>query len=131
MARCTTIRSKRRRLCIADLIHEIQVVDRSIVPPDHGETIYTIEFDIETSPVVFASCETPRGIKIFDSTNLEQDVTHRFGVYFDPSYTVENFVFFKNRFFRILDANNLDERDEWTILSCVERGSEAKAANYV
>ncbi len=130
MGKCQIIRAKRRRLCVADLEHEIKVLDRTIVPPSSGSTDYTIDFNTDEVGIVFSSIQTPNGVTIFEGTNIEQKVTHVFGLYYDSTYTAEDYVLFENRLFRILDVNDLDERHEWTLLSCVERGFETEATNF-
>lgn len=129
MAICKPMPANHRKLCAGDLIHEVQVLEKSLVPPVAGSVDYKIEFDQDKSPVVFASLSTPRGKVIFDNTGTGRDVTHVFGLYFNPDYTSENVVLFDGRFFDVLDVNDLDERHEWMVLSCAERGDIGNKAN--
>jgi hypothetical protein len=129
MAKCVQISRKHRKLCAGDLDKEIQILERDMVAPLAGEVDYDITFDTDTAPVIYASVETPRGRAIFDGTGTQVDVTHQFGVYFDTTYSVEDFVLMEGRYFRILDVQDLEERHEWIILSCSERGTEDNPAN--
>lgn len=126
---CKTVPREHRKLCAGDLDKDVQVLERDIVPPDAGEVDYDIDLNTATAPIVYASVKTPRGRAIFDGTGIQVDVTHTFGVRYDETYTAEMFVLMEGRFFRILDVNDLDERHEWMVLSCAERGTEDNPAN--
>tara|TARA_Y100000310_G_scaffold320268_1_gene376546 strand:+ start:7915 stop:8310 length:396 start_codon:yes stop_codon:yes gene_type:complete len=131
MALCQVIRRKHRKLCAGDLRDDIQILDRSIAPPEGGSADYTIDINDTTAPFIGASISTPAGKKMFDGTGTEYDITHIFGVYYEPEYTSENYVLFESRLFRILFAEDLEERHEWTLLYCTERGTTDNAVNLV
>ena len=131
---CKTIRSVHRRLCVGDLEHLVTILDRNIVPPKSNSANFDMNFENAGNGPVWASIKTVKGVKMFDSTDVEQTVTHVFGFYWDDieasEAEIDSFLYFDSRYFKILDIDSLDERKEWGLISCVERGSEAKRVNY-
>ena len=129
MPKCASVPREHRKLCAGDLDKEVQILARDITPPEADEVDYDITMDTAGQAIAWASVKTPRGRAIFDGTGIQVDVTHTFGVYYDATYTAEMFILMEDRFFRILDVNDLEERHEWMVLSCSERGTEDNAAN--
>jgi len=129
MPTCVGVPREHRKLCAGDLDKEVQILARDILPPEAAEVDYDIDMDTAGTLAVWASVRTPRGRAMFDGTGIQVDVSHTFGVYYDASYTAEMFILMEGRFFRILDVNDLEERHEWMVLSCAERGTEDNPVN--
>ena len=120
MPKCIKIRAKSRKLCSGDLNQSIIVQTRSIAAPDQDEVNFDEDF-VNTS-TVFAMVETTKGDEIFDGTNIIGVATHNFYIRFFANVTFENWVEFKGQKYKILDSENLDEKDEFYKLRCTKRG---------
>ena len=122
MPRCAPIRKKRRNVCIGDMEDEITLENRDIQAPDFD----TVDFDEKftaPNPPAWSLIETVRGKTFFDGTGVEEDVTHWIYINFDVTVTSETWVKLPDgRRFDILRVENLDERSEFMLLHCVDRG---------
>lgn len=120
---CRKKRIPRRQTCLGDKNHRITLEDRNIQAPEAGSVDFAEKFD-STIPV-WASIETPRGKTFFDGVSTDISITHMIGINFDPTVAA-NKTWIKlesgNRL-RILDAENLDNRSEETMLTCTDRGA--------
>ena len=126
MAACEKIRFIERKLCAGDLRNIITLQNRSITAPNSGVDFgESFSGDID----VWAACETKNGVSIFDETNVEKVVTHVFGIRYDSGITAETWILFEGRRLDIFNVEDLDERHEWMILTCGERGDESKSVN--
>jgi len=88
---------------------------------------YSLTFD--GAITTFANIETVSGETIFDSSNIERDVTHKFYIRFRDSITQEKWINFKNELYDILTVENLDERNEFLLLRASKRGPDTKPVN--
>ncbi len=134
MAVCQKIRSKRRRVCVADLDRLITIENRSITPPSAGSVDYTETFTTKDEPEspsgeVWAKLETRNGESVFDATNVERTVTHKFTIRFIEGITAETWILYNGKRFDILDTENLDERNEFIVLPCNVRGVSTNSVN--
>lgn len=123
MARCQPIKRKHRKPCIGDMDTLITLENRVIEAPDFD----TVDFD-ETftapNPPVWSLVQTVKGKTFFDSTGTEFDVTHWIYIEFDSTVTAETWVKLDDgRRLDILDTEDLEERREFLLLQCVDRGS--------
>lgn len=123
---CTKIRKKKRQLCVGDLRDLIILQNRNIQPPDFDEVDFTEDFeDLGHTP---AMVNTVRGRTFFDGVNTETPITHEIGIRFDETVTAETWIEFNNRRLDILSVENLDERNEWQLFQCNDRGLVEKEA---
>jgi len=124
---CKRIVRKHRKVCIGDLNELICLRGRELTPPESGVDA-TEEFE-DTIPEEWAMVETPKGETVFDGSNTEVDVTHKFTISFTEGITSETWVLFKDKHYDILNVENLEERDEWLILRCNDKGTTDNQAN--
>lgn len=117
MSRCIKKKRKSRQICIGDMRDQITLENRSIRP----EEVDFIE-DFTTVITVFALIETARGLESFDGANIINLVTHKIWIRFIPGITEETWVLFDDRRFDIMDVESLDERKDFLLLRCKERG---------
>ena len=126
MPRCIKIKKKKQEICIGDMRDEIILQNRAIQPPVFGTPDFTENFtDTDT---VFSMINTVKGKVFFDEVGIETPITHEIYIRFDSSVTAETWVQFKTKRIDILEVTSLDERDEYQLLVCTERGAAAKAA---
>lgn len=123
---CKRIRRKHRKICIGDLNDLVCLQDRDLTAPKSGVDA-TEEF--EDSGEEWALVETSHGETVFDGTNTEVDVTHRIYISFVECFTAETWIQFNNDRYDILDVENLEERNEWLLLRCTNRGTKDNKAN--
>jgi len=123
------IRRKKRQVCIGDLDTEIVLQNRSIVPPVSGSS----DFDENFTPnsTVWAAVNTVSGKTFFDGVGTETNITHEIFIRYDVTITAEVWVLLDSRRFDILDVEDLDERNEFMKLLCVDRGSDSLLASKI
>lgn len=128
MAICQKIRTKKRSVCIGDMIHKIEINSRSIQAPTMGGVDFGEDFQEECT--ISAAIETKAGETVFDSSNTERVVTHRFYVRFEPDITAETWINFDSNLYDILTVENLDQRSEFLLLRCTLRGPDTVKTNF-
>lgn len=72
---------------------------------------------------------TVRGVRVFDDTNIDTDVTHDIRLDFIAGVTSETWVKLGTRRIKILTHENCCENDEILILMCTDRGEDVKKVN--
>ncbi len=130
MTQCVNIQRKKRDVCIGDMDNLIDIDTRNIDSAIDDD----LEFDdsfTATHVNVAALIETVKGITVFDSANIERVVTHWFYIRFIPGVDINQWILFDSRLFDTLNTENLDERKDFLLLQCSERGDEALAANRI
>ena len=128
MANCVKIRPKKRSVCIGDMKYSIELNTRSIQAPTVGGVDFGESF---TDPVIVsAAIETKNGETVFDGSNTERVITHRFYIRFLPDITEETWIRFESNFYDILTVENLDQRSEFLLLRCTLRGPDTVKTNF-
>lgn len=120
MPLCTFIKSKHRKICMGDLNNLIKLQSRNIVAPVFDDVDF--DEDFQDTSEVWAKIETQTGKSIFDGVNKDVSITHKMTIRFDDSVTTETWIEFDGRKFDIMFTENFEERDEWLLLFCNERG---------
>jgi len=128
MPKCEQIRRKNRAVCIGDMRDKIVIQVRTITSPSSDGVDFTEVFN--TDKTVWAMVETKNGVEIFDGTNLLGVATHYFYIRYIENLTAESWIKFKSKYFDILDIQNLEERDEFMLIRCNERGVTSKETNF-
>lgn len=127
MAKCSRKQLEKKAVCIGDMREKIQVQIRSITAPttdgvDYGESFISLK-------TVWALVETTRGETIFDGTNVERDVTHRFYIRYLPDVTFEDWIIYKGNYYDIIDVENLQELNDFLLIRVNVRGTTSKEVN--
>lgn len=129
MPNCVKIKPKPYKVCTGDLNKRVTLYVRNITDPQGGSVDYGETF--LTPVVVWAMVDTlTKGLQIFDGTNVIGEATHLFYIRYLPSITFELYLDYNSRRFRIIDVQNIGERDETIVLRCTERGDVAKPVNW-
>lgn len=128
MAKCVSIRKKKRKVCTGDMKDLITLQNRAI----QGITTSDVDFteNFTEAAVVWSMIETVQGVTVFDTSNTEIVITHKFYVRYDPTVTSETWIEFDNRKFDIVTVTNLDERKDYLLLQCRERGDKDQPVNF-
>ncbi len=127
MPKCIKLKRKNRQVCVGDLDTIITLQDRAITPPLFG--VEATETFTDTDPDIWSKLDTGRGQTIFDGTNEEVDITHKFTIRFINGITAQTWILFESQRLDIIDVEDLEERHEFMILRCNNRGTTANAAN--
>ena len=128
MPKCISIKKPLRSVCIGDMRDKVTLQTRTITPPAKGGTDFTEVFNADN--VVWAMVETREGKEIFDGTNLKGVATHYIYIRYIPNTTFEAWVKFNSKYYNIIDVQDLDERHEFYLLRCSERGTTSNLSNY-
>jgi len=133
MARCKKISIPRQKVCIGDLEHFVDVLDRSIDPSRIGDT--DMNFQFAPKYQVYCAIHTlSRGVELFDGTSENPNVvTHRFYFHYDDAPDIESsdWINFDSKIFDIIRAVTIDERKEFIMVEANERGGDNLAGNYL
>jgi SPP1 family predicted phage head-tail adaptor len=101
---------------------EITLEDRDITPPEFGSTDFSETFT--TSSTVWALIETVDGKTFFDGVSTEDNVTHWVYINYDATVTAETWITLSDsRRLDILRVEDLDERNDFMLLHCTDRGA--------
>jgi head-tail adaptor len=127
-ASCATISRKPFRVCIGDMKEPIVINTRSITTPTGDGVDYDETF---TSPInTYAMIETAEGETIFDSTNTEKVVTHKFYVRYIADLTFEAWVLFRGRYYDIINTENINEENRFVLINANVRGTSTLDVNF-
>lgn len=120
----TKIRRARRELCVGDLRDRIILQDRSIQSPEFESFDFSEKF--ESMGGVWASIQTVGGKTLFDGhQQRDLSVTHEVGIRYDARVDAETWLLMEDgRRLDVIDSENLDERSEWIVFQCTDRGSQ-------
>lgn len=122
------LKNTHRKVCIGDLQHRVLLQDRGIGEPLFAETEFTESFDGDKE--VWAKVRTVSGKTIFDGVNqVDVALTHEVTIRYDSTVSSETWIRLGDRRLDIIDAEDLDERNEWLLLRCTERGSKELGAS--
>lgn len=122
MPKCVAVKRLHTKPCIGDMDTLISIQNRNISPPVHDSVDYTEDFtNIDD---IWALINTPQGSSFFDGAGTETNITHDIMITFDPLVTSESWIkLADSRRLDILDIKNLEERSEYMMLRCNDRGS--------
>ncbi len=131
MPLCTKLRKKKRQYCIGDLRDEIVLQERSIEPPETfiDPTDFTEEFT--DTLTILSAVNTVNGKTYFDDVGVGTNITHEIGFRFVEGITSETWILYKGRRLDILNAEDLDEREGWIRVQCIDRGEDFKDASAI
>jgi SPP1 family predicted phage head-tail adaptor len=127
MPECKNIRKKHRKICAGDLRDYGQISSRQITTPTSGGVDFGEVFTVKEADA-FMMIESKRGEKIFDDVDVEQEVTHHIYIRFLAGLTYEDWVIVEGNRYDILDVEDLDNRHEFQLLRCTNRGLATKPA---
>lgn len=113
--------------CLGDMIHRIEIYDRTIKAPTDATGNYSLDFKKKIT--VWASIETVVGVVIFDSVNMDRTISHKMVIRYLPFITVEYWVWYDSKYYDIIKIEDWNEEKRFQVLLCNVRGSDAKAAN--
>lgn len=126
MGHIDRIRRKKRRVRIGSLNKKIFLAPQTIVQSTPGTNF---DSDISTGDYVWAMVNTIRGEIEFDGTSIVDNATHAFTIRFRPMITQEYMVAFEGKNYNIIDIEDYDERHQFMVLKCTERGLATEEVN--
>lgn len=111
-----------KKLSIGDMRECISLENRAIASPDFDSVAFEEDYTqiIET----WAKVETNLQGRVFAGVEIEDTPSHRFTIRFRETVTTETRIRYKERFFRIIQINNFEERDEYLELLAREDGAD-------
>ena len=119
--RCSRVGGRHRRVCAGDLNKLVTVQNRAIEAPDWNSPDFDEQFN--TDGTAWAAIETVTGKTFFDSVNQrDQTVTHEIYIRYDSTVTSESWLLYDSRRFDILAVEDMEERNEFLKLTCVDKG---------
>lgn len=125
---CKNIKKPLQNVCTGDMRDKIALYTRSITPPSDNAVDFSETFDNVKN--IWSMIVTKAGVEIFDGTNLKGIATHYIYIRWFEGLTEESWILYKNKYYDIIDIQNLDERDEFYLMRCNERGTSTEPVNY-
>lgn len=122
MSNKTILRRPKRVSCVGDLRDRVTLHDRTLIPPVSGSVDATEQF----APAIqrWAKVKTIAGKTIFTSANVDVALTHEITIRFDSSVTAETWLeLLDGTFLDIVATEDLEERHQYLVLRCTERGA--------
>jgi SPP1 family predicted phage head-tail adaptor len=111
----------KRRVCIGDLDSLVQLRSRAIQEPVFGSAEPSEDFG--EPGTAWAMIKTTRGKTAFNTASQEVALTHEVFIRFDARVSSETWVELDDgRLLDIVRVQDLDERHEFQLLECAERG---------
>jgi SPP1 family predicted phage head-tail adaptor len=118
---------KNRAPCVGDLRDRVVLQNRRLVEPTFGSVDLSEEF---TGREVWASVTTKTGRTIFDGVATDVPITHEVLIRFDSCVTSETWVRIDSGHrLDVARVEDLEERHEWLLLSCTDKGLAEKEAS--
>jgi SPP1 family predicted phage head-tail adaptor len=112
-------KTRHRGTRIGDMRHRIYLYDRLITSPIYG----SVDFDQEFVGIAkWAAIETINGKITFDSVGQDEVATHAFYIRFCDVSSQKFVETSDGRKFRIINAEDYEERHEYVRLLCTDRG---------
>jgi SPP1 family predicted phage head-tail adaptor len=127
---CTKIQNKKRGICIGNFTEVIKIMFPVLTASNSGVDFTKPETKILET---FAMVQTSRGTELFDGSNLSNAYTHIFYIRFNPyaEITTTCLIEYRAEDYKILDIENLDERNEILAFKCAKRGDSTLAVNKI
>lgn len=114
-------------ICAGDLNRKITIETREITSPTSVD--YTQTFTTKSNVWSAIKTKSP-GVEIFDGVNVKGTATHFFYIRYISNVTFEDMVEHNNKYYRILQVENLNEDNLFQVLICCERGDNTQEANW-
>ncbi len=125
---CKIIGIPHRKICLGDLRHRVILHSRDISAPGFD----SVDFGEVYTPIgrAWAAIKTTNGKVRFDGAAEDVALTHAVYTRYRVDVTSESWVELSDgRLLDVVDFEDLDERREWLLLACTEKGTKEKAAN--
>lgn len=103
---------------------DVEITDRN-VKPFNGLPTEVFSNAVTVKGIV----STLRGVKVFDSTNIERVATHKICIKYIAGITAEKWTKIGTNRLNILTVENCCEKNEQLILVCTDRGLDSKVVN--
>lgn len=127
MPQCIKTQRKDLKICSGDMDKSIMVFVRKLLSPS-GDGVDVGENFVEQRNMM-AMLETVNGETIFDKTNTERIVTHKFTVRYQPDITFENYIVYSGKNYQILSVENQNERNKFYVINATDRGDRTLPVN--
>jgi SPP1 family predicted phage head-tail adaptor len=122
---CKQIDFEKPKVCIGDRRHKIYLYDRAM---SRDINAIDIKETLTGQATHYAAIKTPKGVAVFDSMNVERDVTHQFYIAYVSGVTQEKVVEHNGNYYDILRVINIGEENRILELQCVLRGVTSREA---
>lgn len=131
MGTCEVKRIKYLKLCIADLVHLVEIQTRELMPSDFGSSEPVEVFS--TVRQQWCAIETVgQGVARFGKINVLETATHIFWTNYDSAFPdVEernHWILANSKRYKILKADDVNERNTVLAIQTTERGDSSLEA---
>lgn len=127
MPRYTTRKKQLVKIEIGSMNSRITVFLRELHPAIGSDYKYREVFTPRLD--VWAYLNTVNGVTIFDDTNTERIISHDFYIRYIPNITFQNWLLYKNNYYRIYNVENYGLENKFYLLRTALTGDKDKPAN--
>lgn len=120
-------RARLRKVPVGDMRTPVTIHRAEILAPTAG-----VDLGRRMTTVIepwFCKVTTPTGVYAFDSSNIEQIITHDFQGRFADGVDRDMVIEWDGEYYKIISVEDFEERHEFLRLRCTVRGSIAKEVN--
>lgn len=130
MATCKKIKRLSERVCIGSMNKRISLQVRDLEAPVGDSVDFKEKFTVLSD--IWTMIETVAGKVFFDGSNTDRSITHNFYIRYlnGVEITAQNWVRYDDKYFDIINVENLDEANRFLLLRTTERGTVNKKVNF-
>ena len=121
-------RARLRTIPTGDMKTPVIIHQAEIMAPSVG-----VDFGRKITEIVkpwWCKITTVSGVTMFDSSNIEQVITHDFSGRYHPDIDKDMVIEYDGEYYKIIGSEDLEERQQFMRLRCTVRGSINKEVNY-
>lgn len=122
---CKQISFDKPKVCIGDRRHKVILYTRTMSRDING---IDVKETLSDSATTYAAIKTPKGVVVFDSMNVERDVTHQFLIPYISGVTQKKVLEYNANYYDILRVIDIGEEHRILELQCALTGATAREA---
>lgn len=120
-------RARLRKVPVGDMRTPVIIHQAEILAPTAG-----VDMGRSLTSVIdpwFCKVTTPTGVYAFDSSNIEQIITHDFQGRYQSGIDRDMVIEYENEYYIIISVEDFEQRHEFLRLRCTIRGAIAQEVN--
>ena len=122
---CKKVDLRKQKICIGDLKHQIGLYTRDIKPSNSG---ISRDYDYTLIANVWAGIKSVNGKVDFNGIATLENTTDYFYIRYRDDINSQVYVLYKDKYYNILETENIDENEEFLKLYCSYMGKDGKGA---
>jgi len=122
-------RKRDRRAQVGPMRDRIRISDREIIEPDFGSADFLEQFKARAIER-WSTVRTTAGRTLFAGVGVDVAITHEIIIRYDEGVSSESWIILQDETrLDVVQVEDLDERNEWMVLLCTDRGDKSFEAS--